>query len=186
MKQYIAIENDKLVGLWAQNEVDIHPDDRGRYSDIREISLEGNPPIGYPLCCYNSDWSLKDEDELRRLGYDEEGNKLPTKEELAAQAKLQKKREALEAKRDKFAQWHDANENYEQYQLGAVAHTVAQPAVNLSDPLPVQRKKYKKAYDAAMKQLKAANKKDIAKAAKLAEKYKAKLEGVQKELEALD
>ncbi|MEM9425025.1 MAG: hypothetical protein AAF975_09610, partial [Spirochaetota bacterium] len=141
---FIAIENGIVVANWGQADgKDVDPvmakENEGR--EIRKVDTENSATINFPLNCYNADWSLKDEDELRRLGYDEDGNKLPTKEEVAAQAKLQKKREALEAKRDKFAQWYDANENYEQYQLGAVAHTVAQPAVNLSDPLPVQRKK---------------------------------------------
>ena len=109
------------------------------YSDIREVPTHIGIRSETPLCCYNDDWSFKSKEELEKLGYDEEGGKLPTEQEKAEAKAKEEKLEKLQRNLRQLERKIRRNQNYVRVNLRPVAKSLAQNSYDKTKTFTQQR-----------------------------------------------
>ncbi|MEM9424252.1 MAG: hypothetical protein AAF975_05635 [Spirochaetota bacterium] len=184
-KFYIAVENDKVVANWGQGPGPIDPEMTKKYSDIREVATDKSVAFGFPLCCYDEHWQPKSAGELKKLGYDIEGKKLPTAEELAAQKAREQKAKQLQKDLGRLLPFLEFNKNYASRMLEPEAEKLAQTAYDPAKTVFENSRAVRAKKKQILSDLKKTNAKLLADAEKRAKAYQVKFDAAQKEWEKL-
>ena len=135
---------------------------------------------------YDANWQLKDAGQWAALGFDENGEKLPTAAEIKAKAdketKIKKQRRKVELLQKLVA----LNSNYEANNLMPIAEQVANTKRDIAKTIRQQRIELEKAKANILAKLRLADANAVAKAKTNATKYKALLQSAEKELKKLE
>ena len=95
----------------------------GKNCEIAEVQTSEAIQVGFPLCCYNTDWSLKSSQECDKMGYNELGElKVDPKKEAAKQKIAKAGKDMEKAENEWFAARKELND------VEAVARRVKQAA----------------------------------------------------------
>ena len=195
MKFYIGVSGGKVLANWG-GETELSREearllcglDKTDAFEIREIQTPEGVATGYPLSLYDANWQLlpNDSGQWAALGFDENGEKLPTPAEIKAkvdkEAKIVKQRRKVELLQKLVA----LNSNYEADTLKPIADQVANTKRNITKTVRQQRIEIEKAKADILAKLQRADAKAVAKAKANATKYKTLLQNAEKELAKLE
>ena len=193
MKFYIGVSGGKVLANWG-GDAELSREearllcglDKSDALEMREIQTPEGVPTGYPLALYDANWQLKDAGQWAALGFDENGEKLPTAAELQAKADKEAKIAKQKRKVELLQKLVALNSNYEANNLVPIAGQVANTKRDIAKTIRQQRIELAKAKADILAKLRTANAKYIQLAAANATKYKALLQSAEKELAKLE
>ena len=183
VKTYIVVENDTIQKVFCTDEPTIPKVYSDNYSDIREVPTHIGIRSETPLCCYKDDWSFKSKEELEKLGYDEEGGKLPTEKEKAEAKAKKQKLEKLQENLRQLERKIRRNQNYVRLNFAPVAKSLAQNSYDKTKTFAEQRLDIARIEKQELENLKQQNKDFLDKLEQQTQKYEAELVKLEKELE---
>ena len=135
---------------------------------------------------YDANWQLKDAGQWAALGFDENGEKLPTAVEIKAKADKEAKIAKQKRKVELLQKLVALNEGYEANNLVPIADQVAASKRDIAKTIRQQRIELEKAKIGVLAKLRKADAKAVAKAQNNAKKYKTLLQSAEKELKKLE
>ena len=193
MKFFIGISGGKVLANWGGDTELSRKEarqlcglDKADALEMREIQTPEGVATGYPLALYDANWQLKDAGQWAALGFDENGEKLPTPAELQAkagkEAKIAKQRRKVELLQKLVA----LNSNYEANTLTPIADQVANSKRDIAKTIRQQRIDIEKTKADILAKLRKVDANAVAKAKTNATKYKALLQSAEKELQKLE
>ena len=195
MKFYIGVSGGKVLGNWG-GEAELSREEARLLCglgtsdafEVREILTPEGIAAGYPLALYDANWQLlpNDSGQWAALGFDENGEKLPTAAETQAKADKEAKIAKQKRKVELLQKLVALNSNYEANTLVPIAGQVANTKRDIAKTIRQQRIELAKAKADILAKLQKADAKAVAKAKTNATKYKALLQSAEKELQKLE
>ena len=76
----------------------------GKNCEIAEVQTSEAIQVGFPLCCYNTDWTLKTPQECDKMGYNELGELKVDPKKEAVKQKIAKAEKDMEKSEDEWFQ----------------------------------------------------------------------------------
>ncbi len=190
-KFYIAIKDGKVIANWGGFEELTADEIKGICNnetpdEVREIDRDQGVTDGFPLSCYNDDWSLKTPEEIEKLGFDGKGNKLPTEQEKAEQKAKEQRKEKLQESQRQLNRKIIRNQNYIRVNFAPIAQALARNSYDKTKTFAQQRLDIARIEKRELENLKSQNKEFLDNLEQQTPKYQAELAKVSKELETLE